>query len=151
MTASRIPLGALGMWGIATGRTVFAITLLCVFATVDLFDGVISRRRGEETAARRTLDVIVDRTAIHSAVVVMTIINDFGWALPLLLVSRDMVQAAYSANLVRKYRRVRLSGSAMKTSLIAAKGRLRRTIKKSCTGSYRCSKRILSEVFLCSP
>ena len=83
-----------------------AISMFAAFASVVLLDGVLARRLGKETAARRIADVIIDRAAIHLAVLATAIVNQFPMWLPILMLSRDLAQAAYSAHLVRTCQRV---------------------------------------------
>lgn len=103
VTALRAPVAVLGVWAIWMGFEPLAILAFTIFAGVDLFDGVLARRRGEETAFRRSLDVVIDRIAIHLAIAAMVIVNGFGWALPVVLLARDLSQAAFSAVVLRRY------------------------------------------------
>jgi phosphatidylglycerophosphate synthase len=106
VTLVRAPLAALGVWAVASGAPIIATALFVAFATIDLFDGVIARSHGEETALRRTTDVVIDRVGIHSAIIAMTIVNGFNWTIPVLFIARDVAQAIYSSYIVKRYRRV---------------------------------------------
>lgn len=106
VTILRAPIATLGIIQIFQGATGLAIAAFTVFAFVDILDGSISRYRGEETAVRRILDVLIDRVSIHAAAIALSIVHDLGWVLPAAIILRDLVQASYSARLIKKHRRV---------------------------------------------
>lgn len=106
VTLLRAPLAALGVWWLVVGDAALAITAFCLFAGIDVIDGVVARSRHEETAARRIADVVIDRVAIQSAVIAVSIMCAFPVWLPMLMLARDVMQGAFSAWFTVRYRSV---------------------------------------------
>lgn len=67
----------------------FTALPLLAFILVDVYDGVLARKRGSDTPARRALDSIADRIAIHAvflAAVLLSLVPIVFWVL---LLARD--------------------------------------------------------------
>lgn len=106
VTLMRAPLAALGVLWVIAGDSGLAVSAFCLFAGIDVVDGLVARSRHEETAARRIADVVIDRVAIQSAVVAVSVMSGFPLWVPLTMVLRDVTQALYSAWFITRYRTV---------------------------------------------
>lgn len=105
LTTSRIPIGLAGIGFLYRGNESLAVLLFAIFATIDYFDGAAARAQNSETASRRILDVLIDRAFIHAAISICAFqYGSVGLTLVLILLGRDVLQAAFSTSLALKYR-----------------------------------------------
>lgn len=96
-TLLRVPLAAIGIAALLLDWRYVAVGAFALFAAADYADGVVARKRGADDAARRVLDVVVDRVAIHSAALACVHFYGVDLLLVLMLMARDIVQGGYSA------------------------------------------------------
>ena len=96
LTLLRVPVGALAVWLLTQRHPIVAVALFVAVAVLDVFDGVAARAVGKDQAARRISDVLIDRVLIHAAALGACVIYNGGWMVWLLLLARDLAQAAFS-------------------------------------------------------
>ena len=106
VTLVRVPIAIAGLVALVGGRGVLAVAAFSLFAAIDVFDGVAARKVGVDTAARRAGDVLLDRAAIHAAALTCCMLFSSGWAVWLLLLSRDVMQAVVSLRFTLRNRMV---------------------------------------------
>jgi phosphatidylglycerophosphate synthase len=107
ITAVRVPIACAGVAAVLQRQGVMAISLFTAFAILDLFDGIAARASGLDTALRRSADVIIDRTAIHAAILgCVALFSGTGLAISLIFLLRDLLQASYSLQVYRRHRLV---------------------------------------------
>lgn len=101
VTAIRIPIAVAALVFLVIDVAAIAALLFVAFAVVDLFDGIAARRVACDTAIRRSVDVLIDRTAIHSAALLCVMHFDVGLLVWIPFLLRDILQAIYSLRLLR--------------------------------------------------
>lgn len=106
VTLTRLPLALLGLVAITSQHAVVAVLCFSLFATIDVLDGDLARRLGQETSTRRLVDVLVDRVSIHAAVLTVTLTYHLAPLFFALLLTRDLAQGIYSGSVVWRYRTV---------------------------------------------
>lgn len=103
ITLMRAPIGAVGVLAVTQGLPGLAFACFVAFATIDLVDGLVARRRGEETGLRRIVDVVVDRITIHAALLAIVSSLPGGMLMWTALAVRDVAQGALSGNFTRRH------------------------------------------------
>ncbi|WP_442922923.1 CDP-alcohol phosphatidyltransferase family protein [Microbacterium sp. cx-55] len=80
------------------------IAYIAAFIAIDIFDGVIARRFGAETATRRALDGIVDKLSIHLVALVVCLGTPMAAVFWLIMLGRDLIQATVGLYVLRSRR-----------------------------------------------
>lgn len=85
-----------------TRSTVATAALLTAFVLLDVYDGVLGRRRGTDGPSRRALDSIVDRCSIHAVYLAAMAAGLLAPWLFVALLVRDLYCAAICGHMMRE-------------------------------------------------
>ncbi|MEU8901827.1 CDP-alcohol phosphatidyltransferase family protein [Nocardia sp. NPDC048505] len=102
LTGARLLLVPLLIGGIAVNSPYLTIGTLSTFVLVDVTDGILARRRGEDSLRRRAMDSTVDRFAIHAAFLTYGLTAMAVPTLWIALLARDCLQLPISVIAVRR-------------------------------------------------
>ncbi len=104
LTVGRFPLAVLTVVAFQREWGILAVAVLGAFVILDIFDGVIARSFGMETALRRGLDGVIDKASVHLVAAFVCMWLDGGLVVWLILIGRDLVQALLGGWLLVKLR-----------------------------------------------
>lgn len=119
LTLSRL-LVVLGLVWAVISQPTMALLWIVVVMVADVLDGVIARRRGEDTDGRRVLDAAVDRLSIHAAFGTALYLHPAMLWIYMPLLIRDVMALSVGAYVLRRRSLLLLGGHWHKAASLSA-------------------------------